>query len=80
MELVILIVVVYVIFKFNRLITSTVKAVEKVSYIADDTVVTYADDVHIMNAGKRSEQKTALETMEEIVTSEEIRVLLKRDK
>ena len=80
MELVVLIIVVYVIFKFNRLITSTVKAVEKVSYIADDTVVTYADDVHIMNAGKRSEQKTALETMEEIVTSEEIRVLLKRDK
>lgn len=76
MEAILFIVVVYGLFKFNRALTTLTKAFNTSANIADDTVGTYANEVHILNAGKRTEQKSALEDLGEIVTINEITKIL----
>ena len=76
MEATLFIVVIYIIFKFNGPLTILVKTIFTAFHIADDTVDTYANDVHIMNADKRAKQKTELDAMETIVTTEDINRIL----
>ena len=77
MELLYVIVAVYVIFKFNRPLTTVVKVVDISANIADDTVDTYANEVHIMNADKRKDQAKILAGMGEVVTANDINVMLR---
>ena len=76
MEIVLAIVVVYVIFKFNRPLTTLTKVLDTSANIADDTIDTYANVVHILNASKRKEQEETLTGMGDIVTAHDIDLIL----
>lgn len=78
MEAILLLVLIaYVLFKFNRPLTTAVKVVDKSANILDDTIDTYSNDVHILNARKRGEQLETLEELGEVVTNKQITTLLK---
>lgn len=77
MDIVLLIVVVYALFKFSRVLTTVVKVVNTAANIADDTINTYGNEVHILNADKRKEQADTLNSMGDIVTAYDINLILR---
>jgi hypothetical protein len=64
MELSLIIIVVVVIFYFRRVLAKTANLAESTIGVladtSDDTLHTYANDIHIANSKKRSTQKTEL--------------------
>jgi hypothetical protein len=78
--LLLLVLVIYVIIKFNRPLTKLIKVAEESVDISDDTVRTYASDVYIMNAQKRDKQKKEIDKIENVITNDEIKDLLKSKK
>ncbi len=74
--LVLLIVVVYTLIKFNRPLTKLIGLAEESVDMGDDTIRTYAGDVYIMNAQKRDKQKKDIDKIDSIITSDEIREML----
>ena len=76
MELLYIIVGIYLLWKFNRPVTTMVKVVDTSANIADDTIDTYSNEVHILNANKRSKQKAELDELGAIVTNDEINRIL----
>ena len=75
--LVLLIVVIYTLIKFNRPLTKLIGLAEESVDMGDDTIRTYAGDVYIMNAEKRNKQKKDIDKIDHLVTVDEIRDMLK---
>jgi len=75
--LVLLIVVIYTLIKFNRPLTKVIRIAEESVDMGDDTIRTYAGDVYIMNAEKRDKQKKDIDKIDHLVTVDEIRDMLK---
>lgn len=68
---------IFLIVKFNRVLTVSVAVINTTVELADKSVKDYAHDVDINLAKKRLEQKTELEAMSYIPTHDEIASLLK---
>ena len=77
MWFVLTIVVVFIIFKFNKPIDKTIGVAENLVDAATDSVETYGMEINIANAKKREEQMERVEKIEKIVSVEDIRKKLK---
>ena len=72
----IVIITVYLIFKLNSVLTTSIKIVNKSTELADESVEVYATDVRVNLAKKRLDQMEELSAMEYIPTSEDINSIL----
>ena len=77
MAFILLVLIIYVIFKFNRPLTKLIGLAEETVDLGDDTIKTYASEVYKMNAEKRNSIYAEINALEKIVTNEEIRKKLK---
>ena len=68
--------IIYLIFKFNNVLTIATKVINKTVTIADHSIDTYADDVNINLAKKKIEQFDELSALDFIPTSLDINNLL----
>jgi len=77
MAFILLVLIIYVIFKFNRPLTKLIGLAEETVDLGDDTIKTYASEVYKMNAEKRNSIYAEINALDKIVTNEEIRKKLK---
>lgn len=76
MEIALGIIALYLVFKLNSVLTTSIKIVNKSTELADESVEVYATDVRVNLAKKRLDQMEELNSLEYIPTSEDINSIL----